>query len=73
MTWVSGVSAADVKPIDSPIRSAVMLAHLADAQEPETIGQRATHEDVAPERQLVGQRTFLEHRLDAQCLERPGR
>ncbi len=55
-----------MKPIDSPISSRRDPAHLGDLEEPERPGDRPAHEDVAPQRQLLGERALLEDGLHAQ-------
>ena len=55
-----------MKPIDSPMSSLGDPAHLADLEEPERAAQGPAHEDVAPQRQLLGQRPLLVDGLDAE-------
>ncbi len=63
---MSGVSTAEVKPIDSPMSSAVIRRMSPTLRKPSRPADGATHEDVAPERELVGEGPLLVDGLDAQ-------
>ncbi len=66
VTEVSGVSAQRREAHRRAHQLGRHAPHLADLQEPEAPADRAAHEDVAPERQLLGEGTLLVDGLDAE-------